>query len=318
MNRPLRFLSLLLLSVSTAQADQIFDNGVPDLLEGMELTRWREAERFTVSNPVIIGHVRLWDFEAAPGAFSGSFLWEIRANSATNRPGVILYTGTSTNLVRFATGRRAAFLNWPESVNTFDLPAASLAPGTYWLVLHNGPLSNNAGQDFFWEGAINPSTDASMHDIAPFANNWRSNSTSGAPLSKLAFQLFGVPEAARPHVTAVKRTSGASPRISFTTQSGRSYRVQFKNMLMDSAWTPVAGAENVAGTGGEVEIVDSDPNAAGLTRRFYQVTLNGAPPPPPILSPAETPLHRNDERARGTDAPENSLRRRLPSTAPQQ
>jgi hypothetical protein len=312
LRRLLVALAALLVTISPLPGDQLFDNGVPDLMEGSELTHWREAERFALTEGVIIGAVRFWDFEAVPGAFAGSFLWEIRANGPANRPGAVLHTGTSSNLSRVATGRRALFLNWPEFVNTFEIPAVALPPGTYWLVLHNGPLSNNVGQNLFWEGAINPSTDPSMNDIAPFVNNWRSNSSSGTPLSKLAFQLFGIPESARPRITTVDRT-GSVPRIRFTSRSGQTYRVEYKNALSDESWNAVAGAESIAGTGSEIEVADPDPNASALARRFYRVTLHAPPPPPPLLPRAGPRPATEDRRPRGQAAPENSLRRHLPA-----
>lgn len=282
------------------------------------MTHWREADRFTVAEGVIVSDIRFWDLEGLPGAFSGSVLWEIRANSAANTPGVLLYTGAVStaapaSLTRVATGRRAFFVNYPEYVNTFSIPSIPLAAGTYWLVLHNGPLSNNTGLDLFWEGAINVSTDPSYKDEAPFPGTWRSNSTTGAPLSKLAFRLFGVPETARPSVRSIDRTN-ERPRVTFTTASGQTYRVEYKNALTEAGWDVVAGAENVAGTGSEVTIEDSDPSAPSVSRRFYRVMLNTAPPPPPTaLNAPPSPPSAGDRRSSSGPAPENSLRARRQS-----
>jgi hypothetical protein len=63
------------------------------------------------------------------------------------------------------------------------------------------------------------------------------------------------------------------PRVRFTTVSGRSYRVERKNALSETMWTQVVNAENVSGTGGIVEVSDTEPGAGNLPARFYHVVL---------------------------------------------
>lgn len=63
------------------------------------------------------------------------------------------------------------------------------------------------------------------------------------------------------------------PRISFTTIPVRSYRVERKNALMDSEWVPLSGATNVPGTGSEVQVSDTEPEAGNLPMRFYRAVL---------------------------------------------
>lgn len=66
---------------------------------------------------------------------------------------------------------------------------------------------------------------------------------------------------------------GNVPRVSFTTLPGRSYRVERKDALTDANWLVLSNATNVAGTGGEVQIDDTEPGAGDLPARFYQVVL---------------------------------------------
>lgn len=262
------FLGLLLalfISGAVVDAALIYDNGSPDLINGFEITHWRQASQFTLGTGAILGNVRFWDLEAS-SAFQSSILWEIRSNSASNIPGAVLFSGTSVNLTHVVTGRNAN--PYPEFVNSFDLSSVSLPAGTYWVVLHNGPLSNNTSKDIFWETAINTSTLPSLSDLAPFAGNWESNNYNGS-LSQLAFQLNGVPG---PSVTAFGFNNGV-PRISFTTVAGQHYRVEYKNNLTDASWTPVASAQNVPGTGSVIQVSDPDPNVGNLPRRFYRVVL---------------------------------------------
>ena len=59
-------------------------------------------------------------------------------------------------------------------------------------------------------------------------------------------------------------------RLSFDTLSGRSYRVErCASLDPPIAWSPVAGASLVPGTGGVVQVVDSA--AAGEPQLFYRV-----------------------------------------------
>jgi len=72
-------------------------------------------------------------------------------------------------------------------------------------------------------------------------------------------------------ITAVELV-GADVRLSFTTVAGWSYTVERTEDLNGTAvWTPVSGAEAVAGTGGVVNVLD--PVVAGQPQRFYRVRL---------------------------------------------
>lgn len=65
---------------------------------------------------------------------------------------------------------------------------------------------------------------------------------------------------------------GADVRISFPTAPGRRYRIERADDLAQPVeWQPVAGAENVLGTGLTLEVVDA--GGAGFAQRFYRVTL---------------------------------------------
>lgn len=66
---------------------------------------------------------------------------------------------------------------------------------------------------------------------------------------------------------------GTKPRISFTTLAGRGHRVERKNELTDQNWVPLSNASNVTGTGGVVQIDDTEPGAGSLPKRFYRVVL---------------------------------------------
>jgi hypothetical protein len=55
-------------------------------------------------------------------------------------------------------------------------------------------------------------------------------------------------------------------KLSVATKSGKSYTIQYKNMLSDPAWTNLS---TITGTGGSMSV--TDPTAAQQPRRFYRV-----------------------------------------------
>jgi hypothetical protein len=260
------FFFALVSAALSSRAGLLLDNGAPDLSDASEMTHWIDANQFTLSSNSILWQVRFWDAEAST-SFQGTVYWEIHSDNGGGVPGPVLFSGLSTNVTHSATGR-AIFGAYPEYVDNFDLPSVFLGTGNYWLVLHNGPLSNNLGRDIFWEQAINSSTAPSLTQPAPFTGPWESNGAS----SQLAFQLYGVPDTAKAKVTAFDYNH-AAPRISFQTTAGQSYQVQYSNALVNPTWIPVAGAENVAGNGAVIQITDHDSTIPGLSHRFYRVTL---------------------------------------------
>lgn len=94
----------------------------------------------------------------------------------------------------------------------------------------------------------------------------------------LAAQLEGDVsiQAAAAHVPVVSIAPAAPSgmKISFTSQVGHSYQVQFKNSLADANWTNAGGAR--AGTGGVLDHVDNPP--AGTSSRFYRVVSTRTQP----------------------------------------
>ncbi|MEO7933317.1 MAG: LamG-like jellyroll fold domain-containing protein [Chthoniobacterales bacterium] len=61
--------------------------------------------------------------------------------------------------------------------------------------------------------------------------------------------------------------SGSNITVSFSTVSGKTYRVERSDTLENGSWTIVQG--NIAGTGGTVQATDVD--AAGQAKRFYRI-----------------------------------------------
>jgi hypothetical protein len=72
-------------------------------------------------------------------------------------------------------------------------------------------------------------------------------------------------------ITEIKR-AGADIHVSFTTDAGRSYRLERQSSLdPTAAWPTVPGAENVPGNGSVVTVTDS--GAANSAMYYYRVQL---------------------------------------------
>jgi hypothetical protein len=78
--------------------------------------------------------------------------------------------------------------------------------------------------------------------------------------------LMLVPTTPKPRLTA--SVVGGNISISFATQTGYSYQVQYKNNLTDATWTPLGGA--ISGNGSIQSASDSGAGAS----RFYRVQVH--------------------------------------------
>jgi len=191
-----------------ARGTVIFDNGAPSGFT-FTLTPSVQAEDFSLDEPAIVGGVRFPALERL-GGFSGSMSWSIRgddaAAAAAAQPAAVEIAGGTTSAVtRTLTG----FIdpnhkNAAEGIYSFDVPPLALGPGHYWLILHNGPLSNDAADGFpgffLWEGNGDPRGAAGLEDPSPFDAAWQPS------LGERSFQLLGVPE---PGTTALALSGGA-------------------------------------------------------------------------------------------------------------
>jgi hypothetical protein len=69
-------------------------------------------------------------------------------------------------------------------------------------------------------------------------------------------------------ITDVRR-AGANVQISFSSQSGVHYSLEWSPTLAAVSWNTVPGASNILGTGNVVPV--TDPGASGVAQRFYRV-----------------------------------------------
>ncbi len=162
------------------------------------MSNWIEAEQFTLTASTTVESVKFWDLERI-GYFQSTVPWAIYSDNGSNVPGTLVASGISSNLSHLLTGRTDGF-GYTEFVNTFNITPVSLPAGTYWLAMHNGPLSYII-QQVYWETSAIQTAIPSRSDISPFLGIWLSNWIN----SKMAFQLNGtlIPQATL--VSAVSR-----------------------------------------------------------------------------------------------------------------
>jgi hypothetical protein len=257
--------ALLPLTARSQSRDVVHDNGGSSRQDGWEMTQWFEADDFVLTDRTQLSGIRFWNY-VFPGMFAGTITWELYTNTGSNSPDVLIASGSSSPLTHEATGF-ALFTTLQEFVTTFDITPVTLEAGTYWIALHNGPREN-VTRGMFWAPTASASG-APSHSRESLSNGpWYSNAFPGLP-SDLAFQVYG---------TVVPRAVGSgfvngAPAVRFTSKAGKYYRLEYKDNLSDASWTTVPGREMIAGTGGEVEVDDPQPDARTRRQRFYRVAV---------------------------------------------
>ena len=180
--------SFLLAGSLCTDAAQIFDNGSPDLLNGFEMVIGSRPTNLLLTTGATIQNVKFWDLERV-GYFQSTIPWAIYSNTGNNKPGTLIASGFSSNLTHTLTGETTGSVTSNLSVRLISRPLLCRR-GTYWLALHNGPLSYLI-QQVYWETAVHSSTIPSQSDITPFLGVWVANFGLTNPAPKLAFQLNG-------------------------------------------------------------------------------------------------------------------------------
>ncbi len=159
----------------------------------------------------------------------------------------------------------------PLAIDTTGLPRGAVAsyyaqtlqagggiPFYKWSVL-SGALPGGLALDSF-TGAItgHPTAVGTFN----FTVELRDYDTQTTPVTQsLQIRVEAIPFL----ITAVEK-SGANMLVKFTTISGRTYRIEYKDDLPAATWTTLVAS--VSGTGGIVTV--PDPGAASLPKRFYR------------------------------------------------
>jgi hypothetical protein len=172
-----------------AHSQIIYDNGPPNQQNGNEMTMWIQAEDFNVATAMTLGSVHFWDIESPGTSYQGEIDWGIYSN-AGGSPGTLLASGAAIGGAVTRTFIQHGVLGqFDEYSDSFNITPFGLAAGTtYWLGLHNGPLTFQNRSEFYWETTNANGTSTGHELIAPFNGSWADNG------QEHAFQLDGVPE----------------------------------------------------------------------------------------------------------------------------
>lgn len=211
----MRLLCLLIVASSLCErlgATIIWDNGPPSVpaSSGNEMTQWIQAEDFVLSAPVTLTGVQFWDLQGSPG-YLGSITWSIYQDTS-GVPGAVLFTANTSVVTRLATGNTST-TGLAEFSNTFAI-SANLVTGTYWLGLHNGPLTSTARSEFYWE-----STPSTVANDVHFGEQYQiaTNGPWMTVLQEHAFNLSG--------------TTAAEPVLAGLTGAGLGAAVMLRRAL---------------------------------------------------------------------------------------
>lgn len=183
------------LSPALASAQVVYDNGAPNASGGNEMTQWVQAEDFTLASATTITGIRFWGFGFTPSAYQGSIVWSIYGNNGS-QPGALLFSGTSFD----APIDQGAVANANQDNQLqFDIATNfALGAGTYWLGLHNGPLTTTNRADFYWQNTASNGSLTGREDAAPFGDNGWSNNGE-----QHAFQLSATTTVPEPSTYAL-------------------------------------------------------------------------------------------------------------------
>jgi hypothetical protein len=169
----------------------VFDNGdAGKATAAREMTYSVQADMFSLSRPTQLSAIRFWTVQQLPDfdgfGFAGSIAWQVYNDNA-GKPGALVGGGVVTPAESSFSPCGYSASTLLPGCNQFDLTIAPLTlnAGTYWLGLHNGPLSlTNQNRAFFWLAAAGANSGAM--DPSPFSGAWQAPQNT-----KFSFQLFG-------------------------------------------------------------------------------------------------------------------------------
>lgn len=153
----------------------LFDNGgpgvPPDGIGGSLLSDTVQAQDFTLAFTSDLTAVRFWSLQASASDYAGSIYYQIVGDSA-GVPGTMVYSFGTAVPVRSVAG---SVLGFDQYQNDLAISVAGLLAGSYWIELHNGPLTNAAYTDFYWSWADLNGTARGQEKEITAGGSWSTN-----------------------------------------------------------------------------------------------------------------------------------------------
>jgi hypothetical protein len=135
----------------SAFAGTVIDNGLPDLINGFNMSLDRTADDFVLAAPATVAAIRFYavslgaDFASD---FDGVLSWAVYADNSGSL-GSLLFSGTDSTVPFVPTGQMLA--GHPLERLDFGISPISLGAGHYWLELHQGSsLTVSNPTSIFW------------------------------------------------------------------------------------------------------------------------------------------------------------------------
>jgi len=179
-----RLFAILSLASAAAAGAPFYMNGLPNMDSGNEMTSRIQAEDFTLNEAMTLTGVRFWAFyytDLAAG-YLGTVEWTIHEGGG-GQPGTALFFGLATPTV--SSGASNCCDGIPALLE-FALPDVPLASGTYWLALHNGPVTGTGDENFYWQTTAANATASGLEQATPFGSSSWTNTNL-----EHAFELDG-------------------------------------------------------------------------------------------------------------------------------
>lgn len=177
---------LTLVAAPHASAQIVYNNGALNGGGGNEFTQWIQAESFFLAAPTTITGFRFWS-NSNEGTYNSELTWQIYSDNA-GVPGTVLLSDT-VPFTRVADGTTLA--GRTQFRTDIEITFTDLLAGTYWLGLHNGPLTNTERAEIYWSTTDANATLTGLEDEVPFGvGGW------GASGLEHAFVITGLSAAA--------------------------------------------------------------------------------------------------------------------------
>ena len=173
-----------------AMAAIVYDNGLPTIGDGGEVTEYVLANDFTLASATSVTGGAIYIVGVGGiGSWDGTFDYWLFANTTGNSPGAVLASGSATGVSTTSIGPQ----NWTLGGDVFRIdfnlasPFSAAAGTNYWLGVH---LSTNYNRDnIYWVRTPLTAAQGSRNYYSQGGtfNNWTS------PFAEQAFYLNGVP-----------------------------------------------------------------------------------------------------------------------------
>lgn len=140
--------ALALAAAQLSFAAPVYNNGLPTLDYGTNMSGNVVAEDFSLTALATISSIRFWSVQDTAADYLDSVYWAVYSN-AVGAPGAVLFGNTAVTTTASATGRSTGYF-YAEYMFDVDVADFTLGAGNYWLGLANDPLDPANPTEMLW------------------------------------------------------------------------------------------------------------------------------------------------------------------------